>query len=124
MHHPYRFMHESPEQTLQNLGTYIKHVHIKDSVLEDGKLVYRLMGDGDLPIDEMMRALRSINYEGYVTLEWVRYWSRNMYDAGVVFPQFLHYMEAYLTSPSPTTSSTPRTRASATMSGRTTSLWT
>ena len=23
MHHPYRFMHESPEQTLQNLGTYI-----------------------------------------------------------------------------------------------------
>ena len=99
MHHPYRFMHESPEQTLQNLGTYIKHVHIKDSVLEDGKLVYRLMGDGDLPIDEMMRALRSINYEGYVTLEWVRYWSRNMYDAGVVFPQFLHYMEAYLDKP-------------------------
>ena len=99
MHHPYRFMHESPEQTLQNLGTYIKHVHIKDSVLEDGKLVYRLMGDGDLPIDEMMRALRSINYEGYVTLEWVRYWSRDMYDAGVVFPQFLHYMEAYLDKP-------------------------
>ena len=58
-----------------------------------------IMGDGDLPIDEMMRALRSINYEGYVTLEWVRYWSRNMYDAGVVFPQFLHYMEAYLDKP-------------------------
>ena len=40
MHHPYRFMHESPEQTLQNLGTYIKHVHIKDSVMQDGKLVF------------------------------------------------------------------------------------
>ena len=57
------------------------------------------MGDGDLPIEQMMLALRSINYEGFVSLEWVRYWSRDMYDAGVVFPQFLHYMEAYLDKP-------------------------
>ena len=99
MHHPYRFMHESPEQTLQNLGTYIKHVHIKDSVIQDGCLVYRLMGDGDLPIADMMMALRSINYEGYVSLEWVRYWNRDMYDAGVVFPQYIHYMEAFMDKP-------------------------
>ena len=99
MHHPYRFMHESPEQTLQNLGTYIKHVHIKDSVIQDGRLVYQLMGDGDLPIADMMMALRSINYEGYVSLEWVRYWNRDMYDAGVVFPQYIHYMEAFMDKP-------------------------
>ena len=99
MHHPYRFMHESPEQTLQNLGTYIKHVHIKDSVIQDGRLVYRLMGDGDLPIADMMMALHSINYEGYVSLEWVRYWNRDMYDAGVVFPQYIHYMEAFMDKP-------------------------
>ena len=99
MHHPYRFMHESPEQTLQNLGTYIKHVHIKDSVIQDGHLIYRLMGDGDLPIADMMMALRSINYEGYVSLEWVRYWNRDMYDAGVVFPQYIHYMEAFMDKP-------------------------
>ena len=99
MHHPYRFMHESPEQTLQNLGTYIKHVHIKDSVIQDGRLVYRLMGDGDLPIADMMMAVRSINYEGYVSLEWVRYWNRDMYDAGVVFPQYIHYMEAFMDKP-------------------------
>ena len=98
MHHPYRFMHESPEQTLQNLGTYIKHVHIKDSVIQDGRLVYRLMGDGDLPIADLMMALRSINY-GYVSLEWVRYWNRDMYDAGVVFPQYIHYMEAFMDKP-------------------------
>ena len=99
MHHPYRFMHESPEQTLQNLGTYIKHVHIKDSVIQDGRLVYRLMGDGDLPIADMMMALRSINYEGFVSLEWVRYCNRDMYDAGVVFPQYIHYMEAFMDKP-------------------------
>jgi fatty-acyl-CoA synthase len=31
-----------------------------------------MMGEGDLPIDDMMMALRSINYEGYVSLEWVK----------------------------------------------------
>ncbi len=31
IHHPYRFAKESPETTVQNLGMYIAHVHIKDS---------------------------------------------------------------------------------------------
>lgn len=50
VHHPYRFAGESPEKTVQNLGMYIKHVHIKDSaVTADGSVEYRLMGEGDLP---------------------------------------------------------------------------
>lgn len=96
IHHPYRYMNESPEQTLQNLGAYIKYVHIKDSVMKDGKVEYRLMGEGDLPIDSAMKALRSINYEGYVTLEWVRAYNRDLSDAGIVFPHFMHYMTDYL----------------------------
>ena len=28
-----------------------------------------MMGEGDLPIDEMMMALNSICYEGYISLE-------------------------------------------------------
>ena len=32
--------------------------------------VYRLMGEGDLPVDDAMSALRSINYEGYISLDW------------------------------------------------------
>ncbi len=97
VHHPYRFMRESPEQTVQNLGAYIKYVHIKDSVMgADGKPQYKLLGEGDLPIDDMMRALRSINYEGYVSLEWVKRWARDLSDAGVVFPQCIHYLSRYM----------------------------
>ena len=66
IHHPYRFQDERPGETVQNLGAYIKYTHIKDSVMEDGKVSYRLIGEGDLPIEEAMLALRSINYEGYV----------------------------------------------------------
>ena len=94
-HHPYRFMGESPEKTVQNLGAYIKYVHIKDSVIQNGKVEYRMIGDGDMPIDNIMLALRSINFDGYVTLEWVKRWMPDLSDAGVVFPHFANYMSRY-----------------------------
>ena len=96
IHHPYRFFNESPEQTLQNLGAYIKYIHIKDSVIDEkGNVAYRMLGDGDIPIDGFMSALRSINYEGYITLEWVKFWAPDLSDAGIVFPQFIDYMSKY-----------------------------
>jgi fatty-acyl-CoA synthase len=70
IHHPYRFAGETPGKTVQNLGAYIRYVHAKDSVVEDGKIKYRMMGEGKPANDDIMRALRSINYEGYVSLEW------------------------------------------------------
>ncbi|MDP4109823.1 MAG: sugar phosphate isomerase/epimerase family protein, partial [Bacillota bacterium] len=90
MHHPFRFMGEKPGKTVENLGAYIKYVHIKDSVFENGETRYRIMGEGDLPIDEMMFALRSINYEGCVSLEWVKRWANDLDDPGIVIPHFIN----------------------------------
>lgn len=95
MHHPYRFAGESPEQTVANLGELIKYVHIKDSVMENGKVVYKMMGEGDLPIQKMIEALQSIQYTGYVSLEWVKLWMPNLLDAGVVFPQYAEFMRPF-----------------------------
>ena len=95
MHHPYRYFGEAPQTTVDNLGGYIRHVHTKDSVMVDGKVQYRMMGEGDLPITEMLDALASIGYEGYVSLEWVKRWAPDLTDPGIVFPQFAHYMHSY-----------------------------
>ncbi|MBQ7132641.1 MAG: AMP-binding protein [Oscillospiraceae bacterium] len=95
MHHPYRYANETPSETVANLGSYIKYVHIKDSVVENGKTVYKMMGEGDMPVDEMIEALRSIKYEGYVSLEWVKRWAPELSDAGIVFPQFANAMQPY-----------------------------
>lgn len=96
MHHPYRFGGESPETTIQNLGAYVKYTHIKDSVEKDGAVEYKIMGEGDLPVNEFMRALRSINYEGYVSLEWLKQYMPELSDAGVVFPHFVNFMSEYI----------------------------
>ncbi|MDR2515446.1 MAG: AMP-binding protein [Christensenellaceae bacterium] len=95
VHHPYRFAGESPAQTVQNLGAFIKYVHIKDSVMEGGQVLYRMMGEGDLPIYEMLDALGSIDYDGYLSFEWLKRWAKDLTDAGIVFPQFANYIGAY-----------------------------
>ncbi len=98
MHHPYRFMNESPATTVANLGEHIKYTHIKDSVMgADGTVTYKLMGTGDMPLKECFDALKTINYLGYVSLEWVARWSKDMESAGVVVPHFASYMEPYKT---------------------------
>ncbi|MBO5869489.1 MAG: AMP-binding protein [Clostridia bacterium] len=96
IHHPYRFAKESPETTVQNLGMYIAHVHIKDSIEEDGKIIYKMMGEGDMPIEEMIRALGSINFEGYLSLEWVKRWAPYLQDAGIIFPNYVNYMARFV----------------------------
>ena len=96
MNHPYRYGGETPGQTVKNLGAYIKHVHVKDSVMVNGNTEYRMMGEGDLPIDEMMLALSSIKFKGYVSLEWVKRWAPGLEDAGIIFPHFANFMSKYL----------------------------
>ncbi len=100
MHHPYRYFGESPETTVANLGKYIRHVHTKDSEMvknSDGteSIKYKMMGFGDMPIPDMLRALASIGYEGYISLEWVKRWAREIEDCGIVFPQFAAYMRRH-----------------------------
>ncbi len=95
VHHPYRFADEPPAQTAENLGDYVKYVHIKDSVMVDGKPSYKLMGEGDLPIADFMAELEKLRYPGYVSLEWVKLWAPQLSDAGIVFPQFADYMRPY-----------------------------
>ncbi len=96
VHHPYRYMGETPAQTVENLGGYIRHVHIKDSVVEDGKLRYVLMGEGDMPLEEAIGALKSIGYDGYISLEWVKRWANELCDAGIVVPQFANFMARFV----------------------------
>ena len=93
--HPYRVCGESPDRTIQNLGAYVRHVHLKDSEMADGKLEYRLIGEGTLPIAEMMNALRSVNYDGFLSLEWDPAWMPEIDDAEVILPHFVNYMSRF-----------------------------
>mgnify|MGYP003291473235 CR=1 FL=1 len=92
LHYPYREHKESPETTVKNLGAYIKHVHMKDS---DGENSYNLVGEGSLPIADIMNALRSINFDGFISIEWDPSWDSEIADLDIIFPHFISYMSRY-----------------------------
>lgn len=92
IHHPFRYFGETPEQTVGRLGTEIRYLHVKDSVMKDGALQYRMMGYGDLPVLDALRLLKKAGYDGYVALEWVKRWLPDLEEPGVVFAHYANYM--------------------------------
>lgn len=92
VHGTVRGAKETPEQTIKNLGAYVKHVHIRDSAESDGVVEYRLMGEGSMPFRELMQALYSINYDGFISLEWNPQWISGVDDLGLIALSFSTFM--------------------------------
>jgi len=92
VHHPYRDQGESGDTTIKNLGNYVRHVHLRDS---DDSGSYQLIGEGTMPIDDVMRALSSVNYDGFISLEWKPEWMEELQDPEVIFPYFVNFMHQF-----------------------------
>ncbi len=92
VHHPCRDFGETPDSTIKNLGDYVRHVHLRDSA-EDGS--YDLIGEGTMPIQGIMQALSSVNYDGFISLEWKPEWVTDIQDREVIFPYFVNYMSRF-----------------------------
>ena len=91
VHHPCRDANETPDETIRNLGAYVKHVQLRDS--KNG--AYALVGEGDLPIPDVMRALSSVDYMGCISLLWKPDWLPVLPDADVILPHFENYMRRF-----------------------------
>ena len=86
LHYPYRVCGETPEQTIKNLGAYVKHIHVKDS---EGTDDHSLIGEGNMPIADFIHALRSVNYAGFMSIEWDPAWYDEIDDPDIIFPHFV-----------------------------------
>ena len=92
IHHPYRDNGESGDDTIKNLGAYVCHVHMRDS---DDSGAYQLIGEGTMPIEDIMRALSSVNYDAFISLEWKPEWLDDLQDPEIIFPYFVNYMSRF-----------------------------
>ena len=75
---------ESPETTIKNLGAYIKYVRLGDR--KDDRTV--LIGEGELPVGEVINALSSLNYDGFISVAW----NEEINDADIVLTHFANYI--------------------------------
>ena len=95
MYWPYFKADEKPETTIKNLGAYIRHVHIKDAEKTDNGTEFCLIGEGEMPIADMMLGLRSVNFDGFISLEWDPKWCEELDDMEIIFSQFVNYMKQF-----------------------------
>ncbi len=65
---------EPVQDVYQRLKKYIRHTHIKDAVLVNGKPQYKLLGRGEVPVFNAISALDKDGYNGFYSFEWEKMW--------------------------------------------------
>jgi sugar phosphate isomerase/epimerase len=95
-HHTFVSGHEQPEATVQRLGRYIRHTHLKDSVAAGSERRYVLTGTGDVPVRRQIEALARTGYRGYYSFEWEKRWHPDIAEPEVALAQFAEVAAGYL----------------------------
>jgi sugar phosphate isomerase/epimerase len=95
-HHPYR-VGESPADVYANLGRRILLAQVKDARRGPGgdwELV--LLGDGEVPVRQMLGLLAAGGYRGWISVEWERRWHPEIAAPEVALPQHLRVLAGWM----------------------------
>lgn len=95
-HHTFVSGKEAPEETVRQLGRYIRHTHLKDSVPSGTDRRYVLTGTGEVPIRRQIDALVRIGYRGVYSFEWEKRWHPEIEEPDVAIAQFATVVSGYL----------------------------
>jgi len=98
-HHPCR-MGQRPVEVWSDIGTRTLLAQVKDARRDaaraDGwQLV--LLGQGEVPVREMLELLRGGGYEGWISVEWEKRWHPEIDEPEVALPQHLSVLTTWLT---------------------------
>lgn len=89
-HHTFAASNEDPEFTVKQLGPWIRHTHLKDSVGKGEDRKYVLTGTGNVPIERQIKALQSIGYKDFYCFEWEKVWHPELADPEIAIADFAH----------------------------------
>ncbi|QEC67116.1 sugar phosphate isomerase/epimerase [Panacibacter ginsenosidivorans] len=86
---------ESPSNVYPQLKKYIHHTHIKDSLTVDGKINYKFLGKGEVPIFEAIDLLHKGGYKGYYSFEWEKLWHPEIEAPELAFADYSKAMQQH-----------------------------
>ena len=82
-------------QTYEKIKGHIGYFHVKDGYADrQGKMVYVMMGAGDLPIVDIVTRLKADGFAGFLSLEWEKKWHPELEPPERAFPHFPCKMRA------------------------------
>lgn len=86
---------EPPAVVYPKLKPYIKHTHIKDLKMEDGKEHYELLGQGEVPIFTAIDLLAKDGYDGYYSFEWEKLWHPEIAGPEIALADYSKVMQQH-----------------------------
>jgi fatty-acyl-CoA synthase len=95
-HHPHR-MGETPAEVYANLGSRILLAQVKDARRKadrDWQLV--LLGEGEVPVRDMLERLAAGGYPHWISVEWEKRWHPEIEEPEVALPQHLDLLTKWL----------------------------
>jgi sugar phosphate isomerase/epimerase len=95
-HHTFVSGKEDPDFTVAQLGKYIRHTHLKDSIKKGEDVQYVLTGRGQVPVKRQVKALAGIGYTGSYSFEWEKVWHPELEEPEIAFPDYARVMREYL----------------------------
>ena len=95
-HHTFVSGKEQPEDTVRQIGPYIRHTHLKDSIPAGNDRRYVLTGTGEVPVKRQIAALAGIGYRGFYNFEWEKRWHPEIEEPEVAFAQYATVVAGYL----------------------------
>jgi sugar phosphate isomerase/epimerase len=91
-HHTFVDGKEDPQLTVQRLGKYIRHTHLKDSVPSADGRHYVLTGRGEVPVRKQVEVLAAYGYTGCYTFEWEKVWHPDLEEPEIAIADFAEFM--------------------------------
>lgn len=86
---------EPPATVYKKLKPYIRHTHIKDAKLVDGKIEYTFLGKGEVPIFEAIDLLSNDGYKGYYSFEWEKLWHPEIAEPDIAIADYANAMKKH-----------------------------
>ncbi len=71
---------------------YLAHIHLRDAKPVSGSEHWLpvLAGCGRVSFAEALAAIKRLNYNGFISFEWEKYWHPEIEEPGVAFPDFIN----------------------------------
>ena len=95
-HHTFVSGREAPADTVRQLGRWIRHTHLKDSVPVGADRRYVLTGTGEVPVRQQVEALAQAGYRGFYSFEWEKRWHPEIEAPEISIPQYAGVVSDYL----------------------------
>ena len=95
-HHPHR-MGERPDQVYANLGPRILLAQVKDARRKaDGDWQLVLLGEGEVPVRDMLERLAAGGYPHWISVEWEKRWHPEIAEPRIALPQHLRVLAEWM----------------------------